>query len=211
MPRNALLLCGTLSSLVYGMADLLGALSWNGYHYASQAISELSAIGAPSRSQVFPLFVIYDLLVIAFGFGVRASAGRNRGLRVTGAFLIAVGVVGLVATQFPMQLRGAERALTDTMHIMLTAVIVLCIFIVVGFGAGAFGKGFRVYSIATVLVMLVFGVLAGLDGPRVDANLPTPFLGVTERINVGAYLLWVAVLAVALLRTHRHGRSHPHS
>lgn len=209
MPKNALLACGVLSSLVYVAADILGALSWDGYHHASQAISELSAIGAPSRSRVLPLFLAYDLLVIAFGFGVRASAGRRQSLRVAGAFVVAVGTISLVATAFPMQLRGAERALTDMMHIVLTAATVLCILAGVGFAASAFGKGFRRYSIATIVTLLVFGILAGLDAPRVDANLPTPFLGITERINVGAYLLWVAVLAIALLRARPGGAAAP--
>ena len=33
-----------------------------------------------------------------------------------------------------------------------------------------------------------------------EANLPTPWAGVTERISIGGYLLWQAVLAVALMR-----------
>lgn len=201
MSRNALLACGILSSLVYVLADILGALSWDGYQYASQAVSELSAIGAPSRPYVLPAFLAYDLLMIAFGFGVRASAGRRRALRVTGACLIAIGAIGLAAFFFPMQLRGTERALTDTMHIVLTTLTALAILVAVGSSVGAFGNGFRLYAIATILVLLLFGVTAELDAPRIDANLATPYLGITERINIGAYLLWVAVLAIALLRT----------
>jgi hypothetical protein len=32
------------------------------------------------------------------------------------------------------------------------------------------------------------------------ANLPTPLIGVWERINIGVFLLWVVMLAIALLR-----------
>jgi len=39
-----------------------------------------------------------------------------------------------------------------------------------------------------------------LDQPRLAANLPTPWMGVWERINIGVFLLWVSVLAIALLR-----------
>ena len=31
-------------------------------------------------------------------------------------------------------------------------------------------------------------------------NLPTPWVGVRERINIYGYMLWMAVLAIALLR-----------
>jgi hypothetical protein len=46
----------------------------------------------------------------------------------------------------------------------------------------------------------VFGSLVGLDASKVQANLPTPWVGVWERISIGVFLLWVMVLAVALLR-----------
>lgn len=201
MIRKVLLVCGILSSLLYVATNVLGSLSWEGYSSTSQSVSELFAVDAPSRPLVVPLFLTYDVLVIAFGLGVWWSAGRKRALRFTGGLLVGIGAVGLVTTPFfPMHLRGAEETLTDTMHIALTMVIVLFILLAMGFGATAFGRRFRLYSIATVLVLLLFGALAGLDGPRLAAQQPTPWLGVTERINIGAFLLWDAVLAVALLR-----------
>src|SRR5205085_11669587 len=45
------------------------------------------------------------------------------------------------------------------------------------------------------------GALTSMDAPRVAENLPTPWVGVWERINIGVFLLWVAALATALLRT----------
>ena len=79
-------------------------------------------------------------------------------------------------------------------------VLVLFMMLAMGFGAAAFGRRFRLYSIATILMLVVGGVLTGLDQPRLVANLPTPWMGVWERIDIGVFLLWVVVLAVALLR-----------
>jgi hypothetical protein len=45
---------------------------------------------------------------------------------------------------------------------------VLCILLIIGFGATAFGKPFRLSAIGTILVLLVFGALAGLDAPRIE-------------------------------------------
>ena len=42
------------------------------------------------------------------------------------------------------------------------------------------------------------------EGARIAANEPTPWHGVYERINVGGYLLWMAVLAIVLIRTGAH-------
>ena len=204
--QRVLLLCGLMSSLLYVGTDALGAIRYPCYSYTSQAISELGAIGSPVASLLMPLFLTYDVLLIAFGVGVlREAVDRNRALRVAGALLTAIGVIGLFWLPFfPMHARGAGTTLTDTMHIVLSAVTVLLILLAIGFGARAFGKGFRRYSIATILILVAAGALAGRDGARLAAQLPTPWLGVTERINVFGYLLWVAVLAVLLLRSRSH-------
>lgn len=55
------------------------------------------------------------------------------------------------------------------------------------------------YTIVTIAVMLLFGFLTGLQGANLAANRPTPWIGLYVRINIGAFLLWVAVLAFALL------------
>lgn len=201
MVRKVLLLCGILSSLLYIATDIFGAMRFEGYSYTSQTVSELSAIGASSRPLVVPLFITYSVLVIAFGLGVWRSANGKRALCVVAGLLVGYRVLCLAGPLTPIHLRGAESTLTDTLHIILTIVTVLFILLTIGFGATAFGKQFRLYSIGTILVLIVFGVLAGLEGPRIAANEPTPWLGVTERINIFGYLLWTVVLTLALLRS----------
>jgi len=203
MVRKLLLICGILSSLLYVAMNVFVAMQWEGYNSASQTVSELSAIGAPTRSLWVFLGIAYTLLVTAFGWGVWASARRNRPLRVVGGLMVAYGVIGLAWPFAPMHLRGAELTLTDTMHIVLAMVTVLLYLLVLGFGAAAFGKRFRLYSIATMVILGAFGALTGLDGPRIAANLPTPWAGVWERINIGVFLLWIVVLAMALLRAEK--------
>ncbi len=68
--NEALFLCGVLSSLLYAGTDLIAGLLTPGYSFLNQAISEESAIGAPTRSLVVPLLFIYALLLLAFGWGV---------------------------------------------------------------------------------------------------------------------------------------------
>lgn len=199
--RKVLLACGIFSSLLYVTTVVVAGLRWEGYSAASQTVSELFAIGAPTSSLVVPIFVAYALLVYAFGAGVWLSAGRSRALRAAAALIIGKEVLGLIVTLFfPMHLRGTATTLTDQMHAILTLIGVVCMLAAIGFAAAAFGRRFRIYSIATIVLLVVFGVLAGLDGARLEANLPTPWMGVTERINIFAYMLWAIVLAVALLR-----------
>jgi hypothetical membrane protein len=93
--RSVVLLCGVLSSLLYVATDIIGGMRYDGYSFASQAVSELMAIGAPSERVVDPLFILYGALIIAFGVGVlREAASRSRLRRLTGAGLIGYGAIG---------------------------------------------------------------------------------------------------------------------
>jgi len=205
MVRKSLLVCGILSSLLYfAMITVLGPMRWEGYSLRSQWVSELFAFGAPSRTLVVPLGIVYQVLMTAFGLGVWLSAGRNRALRVAGGLLVAYGVVGLTAPLFSMHMREYLQmngpTLTDTMHQILTGVTVLLMMLAIGFAAAALGKRFRFYSIATIVASLVFGALTMPSASRVEKDLPTPWTGLTERISICVFLIWVVLLAIALLR-----------
>jgi len=195
--REILLVCGIFSSLVYVAANVVCSAVWKEYSSFNQTISELSAIDAPTRSTWIPFVIAYGVLLLAFGAGVWQSARGKRGLRVASALLIAIG-----ANPYwpPMHLRGHVGTLTDTLHAVMAAVVSLAILFAIGFGATALGKRFRLYSIASIVVLLLSGSATFLYAPRLAANLPTPGMGLIERIDLGAYLLWIAVLAVALLR-----------
>lgn len=204
MKRRVLLFCGILSSLLYVAMNIFVPMLWPDYSSFSLTVSELSAIGAPTRAIWVPFGFAYTLLAIAFAWGVRQSAGQNRPLRIAGGFLLAYGIVSIVWPFFPMHMRevlaAGGKTLSDTMHIVLAIVTVPLMLFAMGFGAFAFGKRFRFYTIASIAILAVFGALTGLGAPAVEANLPTPWLGVWERINIGVFLLWVVVLAVILLR-----------
>lgn len=198
--RKVLLICGILSSLLWITGDILASIQYEGYSFISQTISELSAIGAPTRSFLIPLGTIYEVLLFAFGLGVLVTAGQKRALRFSGILIMTHVILALVGVFFPMNLRGAEKTISDTVHVIIYSIIPLIILLTIGFGSTANGKWFRIYSIGTILILILFGVLAGIAAPRIAAGLPTPWVGIYERINVYGYIVWVIVLAITLLR-----------
>lgn len=202
--RKVVLASGIVASVVYVAANVFAALAYDGYSTVNQAVSELSAIDAPSRPLMVTFLLVFGVLSLAFAIGVVWASGRNRPLRVTGWALVVVGVVNMVAVLFPMHMREVVAAggdtWTDTAHKIVTAVNVVPFVVAMGFSAWAFGKRFRLYSLATLAAVTVFGIVAGSQGGGIAANEPTPWHGVYERINIGGYLLWMAVLAIVLLR-----------
>jgi hypothetical protein len=103
-------------------------------------------------------------------------------------------------------LAAGGGTLSDTLHQALAAVTVFLMFLGIGFGATASGKRFRLYSIVTIVVLLVFGGLTFLEAPRLQMNLPTPWIGLWERISISVFLLWTATLAAVLWRTPHERR-----
>lgn len=202
MLRKTLLICGIASSLLYVAMNVFVAMQWEGYSSASQTVSELSAIGAPTRSLWVTLAAFYTVLVTGFGWGVWKSAGENRALRNVGRLAVGYGGLGLVWPLAPMHLRETLAAgagtFSDTLHLALGAITVLLMLAAMIIGAGAFGKRFRLYSVGSLAVLIVFAALTFMDAPGISQNLPTPWIGVWERINIGVFLLWVVVLAIAL-------------
>jgi hypothetical protein len=89
-----LLVGGVLSSLLYLIGiDVIAALRYPDYHhYADQMVSELFAIGAPTRTLMVSLSIPYNFLVFAVALGVWVSASRKRATRFTAAALVGYGL-----------------------------------------------------------------------------------------------------------------------
>jgi hypothetical protein len=198
--RKPLLTCGLLAGMLYIAMTLFVGMLWDGYSTTDQTISELSAIGAPTRPLWMVLGTIYSALMIAFGWIVWKSAS-DRALRIVGALLFTQAVFGMFwppMHQRPV-LAAGDATLTDTLHIVWTIVTSLFFMSALGFGAAGFGKRFRLYSLATMAIVFACGAWTGTYASAIQGNLPTPWVGVWERINTNAFMLWIAVLAVALL------------
>ncbi|KQR80081.1 hypothetical protein ASF98_19220 [Arthrobacter sp. Leaf337] len=189
--RKALLAAGALSSLLYVVAtDVVAASTWDGYRRTEQMVSELFAVGSPGRDVLVPFTWLYTVLFTVFGVGVWNSVRGNRALRIGGGLLIAYGLWNIMGALYPLTL-GDDASIP--MHILATNVQLALMVTAMCFVAAGFHGRMRVYSIASLAASAVMGVVAFMAAPG-----PNLVLGIGERISIGAFLLWVAVLAVAL-------------
>lgn len=205
MIRKKLLICGLVSSLLYVTTDMLASWWYEGYSYTDQNISELLATGAPTRPFMLGVSVVYNLLVAAFAAGVWRSSGPKQTARITGAMILGYAILSMITPLFfQMDMRGAAVTPRGSLHGPMTAVMSLFILLSMGFGATMLGKRFRNYSIATIVIVILFGILTVLQVPQLEAGQSTPWMGLTERVNIYATMLWFALLSIGLLRTQRH-------
>lgn len=203
-----LLLSGIVAVVLYGIGDLISGLLYDGYSFRDQAISELSAFGSPVRPSMMSVILIHGLLVVAFGVGVW-RVGERKSVRWVGLSMIGAGVIGIPThTVFAMSSRWMEPGFNDTMHIVLTGAFSLFVFVAIVLSAVAFRGWFRLYSVATLLILVGFGAAASAAMGGIEDNL-TPWAGGFERINAYAYFAWLVVLAFRLmgLPTSRELRS----
>lgn len=206
MVRKVLLCCGVASSVLYIVGDILASLRYPGYRYTDYTLSELMAAGAPTRGLLIVLFIPYNLLAVAFGVGIWVSASPRRAARATGAMLGVYGAAGLAGLLlFRMNTRAVLAAgggdWRNAMHPVVTVAISLVLVLIMAVGSRLLSKRFRYYTYGTILALIVFGVLTSLQTGRMVANQPTPWMGLEERVDIYATMLWVAALAVALLRS----------
>lgn len=186
---KVLLVCGIVAPLLFVGTNLLGGVLWRGYSFTHQSISDLSAIGAPTRAVVVPLFIAVDLLLAGFGLGVWGLAGQNVALRIVAGLLVAYGVVGCAAEFFPYRLGEPPKPFNA--GVILTAAGVIFLLLAILSGAAAYRNWFRFYSIGT---LLVFAVLTVVGFAQAEARV-----GLQERVLSFGCLLWVAMLAIVLL------------
>jgi hypothetical protein len=197
---TALLACGIVAPVLHiVMDDVIAAGLYPGYDRIARPVSEFSATYAPSRLVLIPLGIIFELLMIAFWIGVWRAAAGNRALRLTGGLMLGFAALGLLAFPFPMV---ADEVLgANTVHTIIWGVLTPLLMLAgIGASAAAFGKAFRVYAILTVVALVACGALTGVLAARADAGEPVRWFGIAERALIGAWLQWVAVLAIALLR-----------
>jgi hypothetical protein len=199
---KTLLSAGIFSSAWYILINAVVPLYFPGYNLLDQAPSELSAIGAPTRSLWLIAVTPYIILFAAFGVGLLRAAADNRSLRVTGWVVLLYCVWN--AYWPPMHMREVLAAgggtLSDTLHLIWAGVTVFLFLLIMVFGAAALGWSFRIFTILSGILLIFFGFLTSQLAPNIALDRPTPFMGLFERVNIGIFLAWIVVFAATLLR-----------
>src|SRR4051794_40781004 len=205
MSRKYLLACGMLAALIYVGTVILGGLLRPDYSHVAHAISELIAAGAPNTALLNPLFTLYDLLLAAFGAGlllmIKASP-EERGNRngTWGAFaLIVAGMLGVLMNLFfPQDPGGPPVTVTGTVHVALAGVLSLGTMLAM-LWSGLWLRhlpGLRAYWIYSLVSLAVVFASGGLGAAAIATS--SPFLGLVERVTIGAFIQWVFVIALKL-------------
>lgn len=197
-----LIFCGLLSSVFYVASDLMASWWYDGYNILNQNFSELLATGAPTRPVMLISSSVFNLLLALFAAGVWLSKKGSGKIRTATGIAIMIYAIGSMITPmyFQMDLRGAPVTQLGSLHPLMTAIMSVFILLSIGLGGFMLEKWFKVYSFATIAILLAFGVITSLQAPALEAGLVTPWMGLTERVNIYATMVWFAFFSIKLLR-----------
>ena len=208
MKRNLLNYCGlfgVIAFLSYTAAVVFSPLAYPGYNWMEQAVSDLSAANAPSRTLWNQLSCLYNVCTLICAMMVCVGIqGRTTKLLRAGIYIFTVmewiSAVGF--TVFPLSDSGYAGTFQDQMHIFSTVMVVVLsiVSLVMIILAGVKDKDCRSYGICAGIALGM--MLVGSLGMNV---VPKTYFGVVERFSVFAATGFNAVLGIELYRMDLSG------
>lgn len=198
---NYLGLMGVISLLSYTAAVVFAPAAYPGYDWMSQAVSDLSAANAPSKTLWDRLSALYGVcgIVSITTVCVFIQGKLNKPIRIGIYLFTAMNYISNVGyAVFPLSDSGNAGAFQDVIHIYaITPLVVLLsivslVFIMVG---GYRDKNHLYLAVcATIALSLMF---LGAIGTGI---VPKEFFGIPERFSVFAATGFNAILGICLFK-----------
>nr|AWI66809.1 hypothetical protein [Piromyces sp.] len=198
---NWLGLTGVIALLSYTAAVIISPYAYPGYNWKAQAVSDLSAEKAPSRSLWNKLASLYNACSIVCGTCVSIYVSSNKqfsklfeiGIYI---FTIMLWISKVGYESFPLPEGGKDiKSFQEIMHIVVTILVVLLsiISLILLISAGFKNideRNIGIWALIALIMMFVGAVGQGI--------VPTDYFGIVERFSVFAAVGFTAVLGVYL-------------
>lgn len=203
MKSTVISLFGIIAPLFYVIPTIVGGLLRPGYNHLLNSVSDLLASGAPNRIYLMIPFTVYPIFLSVFGFGLFAVLRSkppplNSQTGLIGFILIgaSMGILGILTmTIFPQDPHGTPMTTPGLMHLILVAVqaiSAMAAILLIGFWFRSNGlSGYFIYSIISFVVLLITGIIS-----IIGVTQGSQFIGLFERLNVGAIVQWLVVIGI---------------
>lgn len=201
MKKNLLNYCGLLGVVAfisYVAAVVFSPLSYPGYDWMAQAVSDLSAANAPSLTLWNQLSCLYNVctLICTMMVCVGIQGRKTKLLRVGVYIFTAMEWISAVGFgMFPLSDSGYDGSFQDKMHILSTVLVVMLsiVSLMIIIVAGVKDKSCRSYGIFAGIALGM--MMVGAFGMNI---VPKEYFGIVERFSVFAATGFNAVLGVHL-------------
>ena len=191
-------LLGIVSFLSYTAAVVFAPLTYPGYNWMAQAVSDLSAANAPSLGLWNQLSAFYNVCeVVCVTVVCIGIQGQKTKLLRSGIYLFAVmeWVSAIGYRMFPLSDSGYAGSFQDVMHMVVTVAVVLLSIVSLSIiiAAGIKSRNCRSYGVCAGIALGM--MLVGAFGMKL---VPAAYFGVVERFSVFAATGFNAALGIHL-------------
>jgi hypothetical protein len=191
---------GTLSLVLFYVAEGIGILLNRRYDLFNNAVSELVGSSAPNRTLLIALFAVFIILFTMFSFLYSRRCVSRKSL--LGMRLLALSNISgmIMIMYFPVEPPGVPLSINEIYHSFFATIIFIGSMIsVLLIGTDKQGlapsRSFSLYSSATsilIFISLLFMVWSSFN---------QEFLfGTFERIAIFLFLQWVYVLGIVTVK-----------
>ena len=193
---NYLSLSGVASIVFYLLHDIVGAMNYPGYDWTSQAVSDLTAIDAPSFVIASGFVTVYKILscLCCALLCVLIGDEEKRSLRF-GVYLFAImNLISAIGyALFPLSSAGYDGSLQSFVHVyVLTALVVLLSIVsLVLIAVGALKSRYRLLG-----VLAIFALALMFVGAVGSGSVPKEVFGILERFSTYSAVAFTGVLGV---------------
>lgn len=190
---------GIISLLSYAAMVLFSPLAYPGYDWMSMAVSDLSAVGAPSAALAERLNALFGpcAVVCVMAVCVGAAGCRSKLLRAgIGCFAAMEWITVTGYKMFPWVKDAEAGSFQNIMHLLVTVLVVL--FSVVSLILIAIGG--RKESMASLSIWAMVCLAAMMCGAIGTGIMPKSVFGLFERFSTFSAVIFNAVLGVCLLK-----------
>ena len=193
-----ILVCGILAIVFYVLHDIVGALNYPGYKWMEQAVSDLTATDAPSRTVAGGLTTIHGIFnCVCCAFIVVLVRNERKSFRI-GVYLFALmhAVSAIGYSLFPLTGSGYDGSFRSFIHVYVVTVLVvfLAISSLILIAVGSFKDKNKKLGILAIIA------LALMMTTPISFSVPREIFGIIERLTVYSSVLFTGVLSVYFYR-----------
>lgn len=188
-------ICGVLSVVFYLLHDVIGAMHYPDYQWTKQAVSDLTALDAPSFAIARALSGIHGVFTgICCAFLCVMAKGTRKSLRIGIYLFTAMHFISAVGySLFPLSGSGYDGSVQSFIHVYVITILVVLLSIIslVLIAVGSFRDHRKTLGIlaAAALGCMFFGA-AG------SSALPKEIFGIVERFSTYSAVVFTAVLGI---------------
>lgn len=194
-------LLGVVSLISYAAGVIFSPMAYPGYQWMSQAVSDLSAVNAPSRMLWHQLTSLYGVCgVVSITMLCIFVQGKLNAWLRNGIYLFALmnWVSNVGYTLFPLSESGTPGTFQDLMHIYAVTlpVVLLSILSLVLIIVGSVKE--KKYRSLAIYAGLALGLM--FTGAIGSGVVPPAYFGIFERFSVFSATGFNAILGIYLFQ-----------